>query len=213
VPSSSGTASEMEVLTSPAEGIAAAQQSVNARAEQNPTLSEDQLALHFTPRIRLFAARYLNDVAAADDVAQETLRRVVEAIRSNRIDKHEALPGFVFQTARNICMHWVRSASREKSAFTRLERESSEIDSGDALANLVSAERAEEVKRAIQQMDKTDRELLGMIYYKEISTDDIAVKLGLTVAAVRVRKHRALQRLGVLLGEFAGNELSITGTP
>jgi RNA polymerase sigma factor (sigma-70 family) len=146
-------------------------------------------------------------------VAQETLRLVIEAIRANRIENVEALPGFVFQTARNICMHWVRSTAREKAAFARLERESTDaLTSPDALASMISAERAGAVKRAIDRLASEDRRLLGMIYYEELDTDEITGRLELNAAAVRVRKHRALRRLAAELGESTGNESGSAGT-
>jgi len=177
-----------------------------------PTVLEEQLAGRFAERVKLFAARRLQDAAAADDVAQETLRRVVEAIRANRIVNQEALPGFVFQTARNICLHWVRSTAREQSAFARLQRESSEPRAADALAALVTAERAQAVKAAIGRLTSDDRQLLGMMFYEELETDLIATRLGITAMAVRVRKHRALRRLGVELGDSFGNDSVVPGT-
>lgn len=166
-------------------------------------LPEAQLALRFTERLRLFAARRLNDAATAEDVAQETLRHVVDAIRADRIQDTEALPGFVFQTARNVCMHWVRSTAREKTAFARLERESVDAPaSPDALANLISAERARVVKRGIDRLASEDRRLLGMIYYDDLDTEEIGGRLGLNAAAVRVRKHRTLRRLAAELDEL-----------
>lgn len=176
-------------------------------------MSEEQLALRFTERLRLFVARRLNDAAAAEDIAQETLRNVVDAIRADRIQNSEALPGFVFQTARNLCMHWVRSTAREKTAFTRLERESADaLETPDALTNLISAERTCAVKRAIDRLASEDRRLLGMIYYEGLDTEEIAGRLVLNAAAVRVRKHRALQRLAAELGGSAGNESGTAGT-
>ena len=173
------------VLTSSAEGSLSG---VKPSAESRDTslwFSEEQVVLRFSERVRLFAARRLNDAAAAEDVAQETLRRVVEAFRTNRIENVEALPGFVFQTARNLCMHWVRSTAREKSAFARLERESAEANSSpDALANLISAERAYAVRRAIDRLTIEDRRLLAMFYYDGIDTDEISARLH------RDRAHR-----------------------
>jgi RNA polymerase sigma-70 factor (ECF subfamily) len=169
--------------------------------EASLTLSEEQrLALQFTDRIRLFAARHLNDPAAGEDVAQETLRRVVDALRAKRINDPNALPGFVFQTARNVCMHWVRSTAREKSAFARLAHESVDpSETTDALTSLISAERALTVKRAITRLSRDNQQLLVMMYYDGLNADEIARRLGVTAAAVRVRKHRALQRLSAEL--------------
>nr|MBA3564876.1 sigma-70 family RNA polymerase sigma factor [Gammaproteobacteria bacterium] len=41
--------------------------------------------------------------------------------------------------------------------------------------------------------------LLRMLYHEEAETAEVASRLRVTPAAVRVRKHRALQRLGELL--------------
>lgn len=183
-----------------------------SRTVSAPLIAEEELALRFTPRLRLFAAHQLNDSAGAEDVAQEVLRLVIDAIRANRIENQEALPGFVFQTARNVCMHWVRSKLREKTAFARYEREGAEDAGGqDALESLVSAERAHEVKRALARLHPDDRELLSMIYYDEFDTAEIARRYHITPAAVRVRKHRALQRLSAEL-ELASNKSGQAGT-
>jgi DNA-directed RNA polymerase specialized sigma24 family protein len=40
-----------------------------------------------------------------------------------------------------------------------------------------------------------------MLYHEEMQTADVATRLGLTPEAVRVRRHRALRRLGDLLDE------------
>ena len=188
---------------------------MNARTEivgAGLRISEEELAARFTPRLRLFAAHRLNDSTGAEDVTQEVLRLVIEAMRANRIDNQDALPGFVFQTARNVCMHWVRSRLREESAFRRYGRESTGDQSGvDALESLVSAERASEVRRALDQLHPDDRELLSMIYYDEFDTEDIARKYKITSAALRVRKHRALQRLATQL-DMNGNKSGQAGT-
>lgn len=176
-------------------------------------VSEDELALRFTQRLRLFASRHLHDATVAEDVAQEALRRVVEALRANRITHRDALPAFVFQTARNICLHWVRSTGRERSAFARFERDAAyPAECTDALAGLIAAERVAVVRAALDELRDRDRRLLSMIYYDGLDNGRVAAQLGITVTAVRVRKHRALQRLAALLGETDGNETSASGT-
>ena len=62
--------------------------------------TESELASRYWDRIRLFAARRVNDAAMAEDIAQETLRRVVEALPTVACRNTEAIAGFVFQTAR-----------------------------------------------------------------------------------------------------------------
>jgi RNA polymerase sigma-70 factor (ECF subfamily) len=175
--------------------------SAPAAAPAVATPSEAELVARFRDRIRLFAARRLGDAAAAEDVAQETLRRVVIAMRAGRIDRLESLPGFVFQTASHVCLHRRRSAGREARALARLRDESvDEPDGPDALAALVGDERRAAVRAALDRLSPGDRELLLLLFYERLETAEVARRCGTTPAALRVRKHRALQRLGELLG-------------
>lgn len=160
--------------------------------------SESELAGRFWERIRLFAARRLRDSAAAEDVAQETLRCVLDALRARRIENLEALPGFVFQTARHICLQRDRSATREARAFSRISGTDVATEPS-ALAMLISEERCAAVRRALDALEHDDRALLRALYFESGDTADIARRMGLTAGALRVRKHRALQRLSELL--------------
>src|SRR6266849_4639438 len=128
--------------------------------------SADEIAVELTDRfwkrLCIFAARRLRDRFAAEDVAQETLRRSLEALRERRIENLEALPAFIFQTARNICMHYGRSARREEGALVRFRggMQSSSGEESDPLIALVDEARREGVRSAIEYMLPDDRGLL-----------------------------------------------------
>ena len=127
---------------------------------------------------------------------------MVEALRANHVEHPEALAAFVFQTARNVCLHWVRSAARERVAFSRLERElSSPGDQSDALGTLISQERARTVRAALDRLDTEDRELITLLFYHDLAASDVSERLGITTSTLRVRKHRALRRLAARLGQ------------
>jgi RNA polymerase sigma-70 factor (ECF subfamily) len=160
---------------------------------------ESQLARQYRERLRLFALRRLGDSAAAEDVAQETLRRVVDACRAGRLENPAALPGFVFQTAQHICLQHFRSAGREGRALARLSDEDPSPRESHPLATLISDERSAAVRKALEQLNPDDRELLRAVYYEETETAVLAERLGVTPGALRVRKHRVLARLAALL--------------
>ena len=172
--------------------------------------TESDLAARFWDRIRLFAARRVNDAAMAEDIAQETLRRVFEALRAGRVQNVEALAGFVFQTAKHVCLHAHRSAGREARAMRRLHDPSNaEAVSTDALARLVAEERQARVRAALETLSPDDRALLRSVYFDQLDMGELAARLGLAPGAVRVRKHRALQRLAAALaGSQTGETLS-----
>jgi len=161
-----------------------------------------ELAFRFAERLRLFALRRLRDASAAEDVAQETLRRVTDALYARRIEHPEAIPAFVFQTARHVCLEHQRAAGRESRALLRLGAGASEASlAPDALAQIIREERRVAVRQALAGLDESDRHLLRLAYYEQLDAPDIARRLGTTPGALRVRKHRALRRLAALLHE------------
>ena len=83
---------------------------------------EDALSEEFRDRVRLFAFRWVG-AADSEDVAQETLRRVIGALRGGRIRNPTQPTAFIFQTARHVCMELRRANARETRALERLERE------------------------------------------------------------------------------------------
>jgi RNA polymerase sigma-70 factor (ECF subfamily) len=168
---------------------------------QSPGVSSAPAELEsFRDRLRLFAARRLGDSAAAEDVAQEALRRALGAMQAGRIQNPAALPGFLFQTALHICMHRGRSAGRERRALQRFGANDQADRAQDPLAALISAERRSSVREALGKLEPDDRRLLEMTYRDELDSEEIGRELGLTAGAVRVRRHRAIRRLGELLG-------------
>ena len=157
----------------------------------------------FRKPLRMFAARRTGDWTAAEDIAQEALYRTVEALKAGRIRNPTALPGFLFQTALHICMHHGSSAGREKNAMTRF-KESPGPGAPDPLSDLISAQRQAEVRAALERLDEEDRSVLSLTYVKAVRTSEIARRLNMTEGNVRVRRHRALKRLAVLLGVTPG---------
>jgi RNA polymerase sigma-70 factor (ECF subfamily) len=163
--------------------------------------TEPELVDRFWARVCVMAARRLRDPSAAQDVAQETIRRVVDAMRNGRIENPAALPAFVFQTARHICLHSYRSEGREERALARMGAEGDTADDvPNALGALISAEDRLAVRGALARLTEPERALLAMLYFEGLATDVVAATLGVTAGALRVRKHRALAHLAELLG-------------
>ena len=159
----------------------------------------------FWKRLCVFAARRLRDRSAAEDVAQETLRRVLESLRQKKVENLEALPAFIFQTARNVCLHHGRSARREDGALLKFRAgmETTSGDEEDPLLGLIDEARREQVQKALRAMPEEDRELLRMLYFEGLRSVDIARRLGVDSGTLRVRKHRALRRLAEILGNVS----------
>lgn len=171
-----------------------------------------ELVARFRGRLMVLAARRLPDPSEAEDVAQETLQRVMEALRDDRLQSLEALPAFVYQTARHVCLQRARKWTRRRRAYERWRRGAGPGHADpEALTALIGAERCAAVRQAFSRMDSGERELLHMIYYEEIDATTVASRLRVTRGAFRVRKHRALQRLSELLQEGGRSNVAPLG--
>ena len=172
---------------------------------QSPPVTEaleGNLAQQYWERLRVFGARRLGDAALAEDLAQEVLRRVTEALRTGRVENLEALPAFVFQTATHLCMHHYRSRGREERALSRLAGMDPGNPAPGPLEVLMSEESRGVVRSALDRLDTSDRDLLRRIYFDDEPSAETARRLQVTPGALRVRKHRALERLAGLLGTW-----------
>lgn len=171
------------------------------RPEQDPDALASDVAEKYLPRLRVFAVRRLHDVAAAEDAAQETLRRVLEALRQGRVRDLQALPAYVFETARHVCLHITRDLHRRAVAHAQFADLASSLAVGrpDALDVLIADERRRLVLEALVKLDAADRELVELSYGTSLSAEEIAKRLGLTANNVRVRRHRILRKISMHL--------------
>lgn len=146
--------------------------------------------------------RRLGSRVDAEDMAQETVHRVARALGENRLRKPAALPGFVFQTARHVCQQWLRKRGRERRALENYGREPPEADGAmQPLTDLIDEERRRVVRAALASLRAEDQRLLEQLYARDVDPEQLARALRITPGALRVRKHRALKRLGAALGE------------
>jgi RNA polymerase sigma-70 factor (ECF subfamily) len=171
---------------------------------QAPDATAAEIADRFFARIALFAARQLGDRSIGEDVAQVTLQRVLTALRQGRVESPDSLPGFVFQTARHVCLQHARKLGREARALERWKRSDPPGREAPGDEALIAAEQVVRLREALGRLREADRQILREAYEDWRDTDEIASRLGLSPEAVRVRKHRAIKRLGELLREAGG---------
>lgn len=160
----------------------------------------------FREPLKIFAARRLRDWAAAEDVAQETLTHGLEALRAGRLENPDALSGYLFQTALHVCFRRFRSADRERRALARF-RPADSFE--DILGSLVSAERGERLRQALETLEPDQRLLLELTYRDELDSDEIGRELGVSPDAVRARRHRVIRRLAQILDVTRGPDRAL----
>lgn len=158
-------------------------------------------------RVYRFLVRLLPP-AAAEDALQETFLRVLQRAGSFRGE------GSVLSWLLGIAKNEARMLSRKSVAIDRtaasLETLGAEAgwgqESPEDLAALV--DRREALERGLAQLDPSEREVLLMRDVLSLSGEETAAALGITVASMKSRLHRARLRLLAVLkkGGFDGRE-------
>lgn len=159
------------------------------------------LLQRYEPRIRRICERILRDPEEARDVVQETLLAVARGLAGFR--GGAALSTWVYAVARSYCIK-----RRRRSKFAPARDPTLAPDQLDALADprargpeerLSDRELAHGLERALAGLDPIDRAVVLSAAGEGLRAAEVAERLGLSVAAVKSRLHRARQALRVAL--------------
>jgi len=141
-----------------------------------------------------YAVRRVADPADAADVVAEAFlvawRRIDDVP-----DGPDARP-WMFGVARRVLANLHRGTRRRLALAERLRAE---------VVGVVPPPTAgpSDVERALARLGDDDQELLRLVAWEELARDEIALVLGISRGAVRVRLHRARRRLADQLAELA----------
>jgi RNA polymerase sigma factor (sigma-70 family) len=151
--------------------------------------------------IRIMALHDLRDADLAEEVAQETLVRLVQALREGRLQDPANLGAFTRAIARHVIVDTLRARQR----FTETGKTAELASEEDSLGALVSAEQAARVRAALQQLSAGDREILRLSFFEGLTPQQLAERTGEPSSRVRKRKERALERLRKVFLERSGH--------
>lgn len=126
---------------------------------------------------------------AADVVAETYL---IAWRRLERVPNGDQARLWLFGVARNV----LRKGIRRRQAGNRLmERLADELRRSGALRPAAEDERIAEVRSALARLPARDRELLTLTAWEGLTPGEIAAVTGMSANIVRVRLHRARNRL------------------
>jgi len=141
--------------------------------------------------VRLIALRALGDPDAARDAAQETMSRVLDALRADRLRDRDKLRAFVRGVARNVIVDMQRARARHAPLSDQLPDRALH----DPLEGMVLRDEAAHMRRALAELTDDDRELLRLAFVDGLTPAEVGARLSEPAERIRKRKSRALQRL------------------
>ncbi len=155
--------------------------------------------------VQRFALRMCRDEDRARDVAQESLLTALKSLDSYRGEA--SFSTWLFTITRSHCGRVRRRADRElvtEEENGSLDRAMSEAPPPDAQA--AHSEVSDVVEKALDALDPGDREVVLLRDVEGMSTKDAAQVMGLSVAALKSRLHRARTTLRSLVRQMVDAE-------
>jgi len=141
------------------------------------------------PRIRLYGLRHLRSYAAADDLVQQVLLTVLEALRSGGVRESAKLPHFVLGTCRMTVVALRRTSRRQERLLAKFG--SDLVPAPPPMPSLDDAQLA----RCVQMLKERERSVVVHTFYDEQTAAEVGAFLEISEANVRVIRHRAIRQL------------------
>ena len=163
------------------------------RLRDGDTSTEQHFASYFGQILNIMLrARYLSP-ERVDDVRQETLARVITALRrEGGIRQPERFGAFVNSVCKNVLREQLRDWQRIRPI------EQGQLEPPDKIVDLeralISKETKDKVREILAEMRQRDRDLLRAIFLEEKEKDEICREFGVDREYLRVLLHRAKER-------------------
>ncbi|HEY2355466.1 MAG TPA: sigma-70 family RNA polymerase sigma factor [Gaiellaceae bacterium] len=171
-----------------------------------PTTQRERFELLYRELYAPISGYVMRRSASTEDAAEAIAETFVVLWR--RLDAcpdgEESRP-WLFGVARRVLANQ-RRGERRRTALA--ERLTVEVDPGELSVPGGSDGR---VARAFAQLSESDREILALLAWEELTRDELAVALGVSRPVARLRLHRARRRFEAALAAPARLRLSEGG--
>lgn len=157
------------------------------------------LVRRYQDRFAGYAVRLLGSTDAAEDALQEAFIRAYDRLAQCR--DPENFRGWFFLILRNCCYAEARSRSRHAGSSLEEALEPVAPDVSDHRVD--SSERRRTLEAALRQLTAEQREVFVLKHYEGLPYEEIARRTSTSVASLKMRMHRAYDRLRVELAEDA----------
>lgn len=165
---------------------------VRRLAEGDPHI-ESHFAGYFGKLLLLKIRRKFLGSDEVEDIRQETLTRVLEAIRRRSgLRDPAALGAYVHSVCENVMREFGRKIRRMPQAHDHAPEQADPDSSADS--KLVSAELVELVETVLVDLPGQDQEILRELFLEERDRDEICISHGIKRDYFRVLLHRAKER-------------------
>lgn len=158
-----------------------------------------------------YACRRADSVEDAADVVSEVFLTAWRRIGEVPAGSQARL--WLFGVARLTIQNQLRSRDRRDRLGAALLEAFTERHGDDPSRYVERDHDAHRVRRALDQLPETDRELICLIAWEQLSPGDAAAVLGINAVTARTRLSRARRKLRLLLDDDALPQMHLIASP
>jgi RNA polymerase sigma-70 factor, ECF subfamily len=155
------------------------------------------LVERYRDRYARYATRMLGSRDAAEDAVQDALVRAFDRLADCR--EPEKFAGWLFLILRNRCFADQRRRQREGHLPEEAAAGVATPERSDEVVE--RRERSKALEQAVEQLTPEQREAFVLKHVAGLPYDEISQLTGATVASLKMRMHRAYDRLRELMKE------------
>ncbi len=157
-----------------------------------------ELVKKYQKRVHALAWRKIGDFHIAEEITQDTFLKVYQKLST--LKDPNQFSGWLYVIATRQCLSWLRKKRIETES---LEDADTEWIDESAYSRYVAEEHAkttieaqrEVVKKLLAKLKESERTVMTLHYLGEMTIEEISRFLGVSTSAIKIRLHRARQRL------------------
>lgn len=142
-------------------------------------------------RIYDFCLRYLRSPELAEEVCQDCFLKIFRNFHN--LEKPEKFKSWAIKIASSLCTDLYRRNRKKREVYDSLQynlKESYDFESQDSQSLKI-----EQLKACIEKLSHTEKEILILYYFSELSVSEISESLALSESAAKMRLKRAREKL------------------
>ena len=172
---------------------------IKATAKTQPKLAVDLVVRKYRSRLYYHALCILKDPEAAYDAVQEVFIKSIHEDRFFNADFQ--MKAWLFRVTSNLCFTIVRDRNRRSGLLRLRKDEASPRPVSPSSSDSVQERQVRgEMLNALESLTPSQREILLLRYYDDLSYNEIAAVLEVKLGTVMSRLSRAWNRLSDVLG-------------
>ena len=152
----------------------------------------------YQQQVHALAFRKVGDFQTAEDITQEAFLQVHQKLAT--LNDPAKFSGWLYAIVNHLCIAWYRknrlqTESLQEIYISEIEKDAYSRYIATEHAKTTAAAQQDLVKRLLTKLKESDREVITLHYFEEMTSSEIGEVLGVSENTVKSRLHRARQRL------------------